>query len=1292
MFRTVGKFLCFLLLALLDGYVPLALAQSVAVSALPLAQANSIIWNATLARCFVSSGTNVLIINPETAEIEDKIPVGSPVSQIAVSDDGQYLYAVLDGLGTINQYRVQDHSLNVQIALGMYTGGNIQRSVTAMVVLPGQPSSLLVATNDRRVAVYDGTVQRSGIATLAVSSLYPRASDGAIFGIADDAQYPDVHLQMYWFTVSSGGVAIAKAVPVDYSWSYANNVTWNGSLVASRNTFSSYVFDLGAGTTMGSLPVSLATGTSGACFLATDSSGTSVIAYTYQFQPSIAKLVQYSLPNFRPVASADATGIPPDALGSLCGPAATWGTDGIVISGYGNLFFLHASGFAALPPPANPAPTTDSNGSIHLALSANGLVFDSGRNLLWASIPGSSAIGNSVVSIDPTNGSVIDRIDAGSEPGALALSSDGSHLFAASGGSPTIESIDLTAKQGSPFSVLDVPNSPYWSARGLAAIGGQGNSVVAVRSAPGVPPHSSVVAYDAGIPRKNTFNNGTGTDEYTQYVQTIFPADNANTFYAADTYSHYGDGTHDVYRLILDSAGVELDIKLNNLLLGSGAGAEDVTAVGQPVNMVVDAGKLFTSAGQILTPDTTRILGSVALAPPYGLPVPFSDQKGVVYVQSYSPQISANFYDLGTLRPLLSIPLLTGPPCGCTSSSPSAVNVTAAVRAGNNAIAIAANGEIIIAPLTGFQAWPSASGAVQNVSPGVQQINIPANAISAFPGTSKLLLATPSAAGSMGNSIVTFNPDKNQLESPAYIGSEPSLLAAAPDGSAVYAWLSGEYNLARLNGAAGSRDLVFAADPTGGSNQQYGVFNMTVGPDGGLAVSSQNAFLGILGGFDQTRPGQFIGIFDNGFPRAQIFANASEPATFELAFNDSGSRLYAYNSFLSSFELVREAVSAQGVQFLSSTQGLIFGYGTQIRFAQGLLYSSNGYAIDPERLVGVGQFQDSWFSGTGSVVAPDLASGRVYFATSSGILVFDSNTYALLGRLPINLGSVLNYPNYPQSLVRFGADRLAFLTNTSQLYIVSISSIPLLGVPVPSPQPPFIAANGIVPLYSSLTNVQPGSWISIFGSNLASQAATWDGTFPTSLGATTVNIDGQLAYLWYVSPNQINAQVPDDSLVGLSVPVQVTTPNGKASSFVTLAQFAPSLSLFDSRYVAAEIPTPDGSGAWGGGTYDLAGPTGHFAFQSRPVKPGETLVLFGVGFGPTNPHVPAGKSFSGSAPTTSPVTVTIGSQAAGVAFSGIVAAGLYQINVVVPNVPSGDQPIQVAVGGTNASLAYVAVQ
>jgi len=110
------------------------------------------------------------------------------------------------------------------------------------------------------------------------------------------------------------------------------------------------------------------------------------------------------------------------------------------------------------------------------------------------------------------------------------------------------------------------------------------------------------------------------------------------------------------------------------------------------------------------------------------------------------------------------------------------------------------------------------------------------------------------------------------------------------------------------------------------------------------------------------------------------------------------------------------------------------------------------------------------------------------------------------------------------------------------------------------------------------------------------------------------------------------------------------------------------------------------------GAYDLVGPVGHFSFQTRPVKSGETLALDAVGFGPTNPPVPVGQAFAGAASTTNPVTVAIGGKSVTVLFSGVVAAGLYQINLVVPSVAPGDQPVQTAVGETNAPMAIVTVQ
>jgi uncharacterized protein (TIGR03437 family) len=240
-------------------------------------------------------------------------------------------------------------------------------------------------------------------------------------------------------------------------------------------------------------------------------------------------------------------------------------------------------------------------------------------------------------------------------------------------------------------------------------------------------------------------------------------------------------------------------------------------------------------------------------------------------------------------------------------------------------------------------------------------------------------------------------------------------------------------------------------------------------------------------------------------------------------------------------------------------------------------------------------------------------------------------------------------------------------------------------------QPPAAVASilpvGIAPVFSAVPMIQPGSWISIFGANLANTTALWNGDFPTSLGGVSVSIDNKPGYLWYVSPGQINVQAPDDATLGC-VNVSVTTPNGTAISQITLQPQQPSFSLGNAKYVVGEISVPDGSGTYGSGiySYDLVGPSGTFSYKTRPVKVGETVVLYGVGFGPTVTRVPAGQFPAASTTTTILPNVTIGGAQARVAYSGLIGAGLYQLNVVVPPVPSGDQLIQATVAAPNPIL------
>lgn len=257
------------------------------------------------------------------------------------------------------------------------------------------------------------------------------------------------------------------------------------------------------------------------------------------------------------------------------------------------------------------------------------------------------------------------------------------------------------------------------------------------------------------------------------------------------------------------------------------------------------------------------------------------------------------------------------------------------------------------------------------------------------------------------------------------------------------------------------------------------------------------------------------------------------------------------------------------------------------------------------------------------------------------------------------------------------------LGNCSQIYVAE-SSLTIPAVRILNPIPA-IFSGGVVPAGSSATSIESGSWVSIYGTNLAGCTALWNGDFPTSLGGTSVTLDSKPGYLWFVSPGQINVQAPDDTTAG-PISVIVKTAGGSASSTVTLAQYAPAFSLFSGKYPAAIV-----SNASGG--YDAIGPSGAFPFPSRPVKAGETVTLFGGGFGPTNPAVASGKGFANAAPCVTTPQVTIGGMQATVTFAGIVGAGLYQLNVIVPAAGSGDQLLRATVGGASTqSNIFLTIQ
>jgi uncharacterized protein (TIGR03437 family) len=241
-----------------------------------------------------------------------------------------------------------------------------------------------------------------------------------------------------------------------------------------------------------------------------------------------------------------------------------------------------------------------------------------------------------------------------------------------------------------------------------------------------------------------------------------------------------------------------------------------------------------------------------------------------------------------------------------------------------------------------------------------------------------------------------------------------------------------------------------------------------------------------------------------------------------------------------------------------------------------------------------------------------------------------------------------------------------------------------------APLPPSISTGGVAPLYSKVTTIQPGEWVSIYGSNLATSPSVWNGDFPLSLGGTSVTIDGKPAYIWYASPNQINVQAPDDDKTG-PVSVVVTNAAGFSTSTVTLAPVAPSFSLLDGSHVTGIILRSDGSGTQGGGIYDVIGPTGNsLGYPTVAAKPGDQIELFAVGLGPTSPTVMSGQPYSGAAMTTTTVNLVINNVSVTPSFAGLSGAGLYQINLTVPaGLGTGDVALSASVAGAQTPSGVV---
>jgi len=246
---------------------------------------------------------------------------------------------------------------------------------------------------------------------------------------------------------------------------------------------------------------------------------------------------------------------------------------------------------------------------------------------------------------------------------------------------------------------------------------------------------------------------------------------------------------------------------------------------------------------------------------------------------------------------------------------------------------------------------------------------------------------------------------------------------------------------------------------------------------------------------------------------------------------------------------------------------------------------------------------------------------------------------------------------------------------------------------------PTISSGGVVDNNLGTSPIAPGSYISIYGTGLADVGVidTASAAFspitpngyalPLNLDGVTVSFDtsngGSYAgHITFVSPTQVNVQVPWELLGQSSTQVKVTIDSYSYGTVVTVPVADTVPSFFQNSGIAAARDQ-------------------NFAVitASNPVKRGGVVQLYLNGLGPVSNQPNSGEPASGDpnhlATTNNPPTVTIGGQTAQVVFSGLAPGfpGLYQINAVVPTGinASNTTQVSVSIGGKTTQTSTLPV-
>jgi uncharacterized protein (TIGR03437 family) len=360
----------------------------------------------------------------------------------------------------------------------------------------------------------------------------------------------------------------------------------------------------------------------------------------------------------------------------------------------------------------------------------------------------------------------------------------------------------------------------------------------------------------------------------------------------------------------------------------------------------------------------------------------------------------------------------------------------------------------------------------------------------------------------------------------------------------------------------------------------------------------------------------------------------------------------------------------------------------------GICGLTGGYSGDggPATQAQLNYPRDVAVDGKGNIYIVDTYNFRIRIVTPAGIISTIAGTgrvgYTGDGKLATD--ATFSFP----SGIALAPSGIIYISDTDNNVIRALTPANTTGQLLIPPIIDSITSPTVCGAYSD--TAAPGSWIEIYGTDLANQTTSWSSSnftgnvAPTSLASTKVSIAGQNAVVDYVSPTQVNVQVPLTVSPG-SQPVQITSYSGTSPvQTLTVNAAQPGLcfgfTIAGTQYLTAVVG--------GTSTYILPA-SANVSVSHRPAQPGETITFFGIGFGPVSPSPPQGQLVQQLNSLTMPFEVFFGNTKATVSYAGLAPGfiGLYQFNVVVPSIAASDLvPITFALGNfAGAPTLYTSV-